>query len=120
MCSKLVFCALFVVTGTVLLSESSRTFAGGGDPKDEGYVKVEVKGKLKTGLLAPGGQTTGTIVETGPLTVELDFGTNEAFRALAKELDGKIVVAAGTLTTKLTTLKKTRLIVQVTSLKQLQ
>ena len=34
------------------------------DKEKEGAKKVEVKGKLRTGVVAIGGETTGTVIDT--------------------------------------------------------
>lgn len=67
--------------------------------KDD-YIKVEVKGKLKTGIVAIGGETTGTTITANGATWELDFGKNEALAKEADLLSGKVVVVTGTLTVK--------------------
>ena len=42
----------------VAVQTSDRALAGG--DQEGGYIKVEVKGTLKTGIVAIGGETTGT------------------------------------------------------------
>ena len=54
--------------------------------------KVEMKGTLRTGIVAIGGETTGTIIETKEGKYELDFGTDKDLRKKAEELNGKMVV----------------------------
>ncbi len=56
---------------------------------------IEAKGKLSTGIMAIGGETTGTILTTKKGTWELDFGGNEKLRKLADKLNGKMVVVRG-------------------------
>jgi hypothetical protein len=84
---------------------------------DESYVKVtHMIGTLRTGLVAPGGATTGTTITNGNVTWELDFKDNKDFRALAEKLNGKDVRIAGTLEVKASTVpqRKARTIVTVT------
>ena len=59
--------------------------------------KVEMKGTLRTGIVAIGGETTGTIIETKEGKYELDFGTDKDLRKKAEELNGKMVVVTGEL-----------------------
>jgi hypothetical protein len=91
--------------------------AGGDGKKDESYVKVEVKGKLQTGIMAPGGETTGVIVQTDTMTLELDFGKNKELQATADKLKNQVIIATGTLAMRKGVAVKTRLIVSVTDLK---
>ncbi len=89
----------------------------GGPKKDEGYIRVEVKGILRTGIVAVGGETTGTTITNKSGTLELDFGKNQELRELAGKLDGKTVVATGHLTIRKGVEVRQRAIVHVTSLK---
>ena len=54
--------------------------------------KVEVKGTLRTGVVAIGGETTGTSIETKEGKYEPDFGTVKDPRKKEEELNGKMVV----------------------------
>lgn len=65
------------------------------------YIKVEVKGTLKTGILAIGAETTGTTITVAPkgspaVVWELDFGRNEQLSDQAKKFHGQLVVVEGT------------------------
>jgi hypothetical protein len=80
--------------------------------------KVEVKGKLHTGVVAIGGETTGVVVETEKEgSYELDLGKDKELRDKADKLDGKAVVVAGTLTVRKGVEVKERRIIAVGSLK---
>ena len=68
-----------------------------GRPADAEYIKVEVKGKLRTGIFAIGGETTGTTISAQGLTWELDFGDNKALREQATKLNGQTAIVKGTL-----------------------
>jgi hypothetical protein len=84
---------------------------------DEGYIKVEVKGVLKTGIFAIGGETTGTIITTKKGTLELDLGKDKNLRAQAEKLNGKSVVVTGNLSIRKGVEVRQRLIVSVATLK---
>jgi hypothetical protein len=107
---------LVLAAVVALLSEGQAT-AGGKPGAAGGFIKVEAKGLLKTGIMAPGGETTGTILETGSGTLELDFGKNMELREAAKKLNGKTALASGTLTVRKGVTVRLRLIVTVKSLK---
>jgi hypothetical protein len=81
------------------------------------YIKVEIQGTLKTGILAIGGETTGMTITANNVTWELDLGKNAALRKQAEGLNGKKVVVTGTYTLKQGVEIRQRSIVQVTSLK---
>ncbi len=77
--------------------------ATAGDKAAAGYsdsIHVEVKGTLRTGIVAIGGETTGTTISAKDITWELDFGGNPDLQALAEKLNGKTVVARGSLDRK--------------------
>lgn len=80
------------------------------------YVKVEVKGTLQTGVIAIGGETTGTVIKSGKLTLELDLGGKADFLEFAKKHDGKPVVVQGLYTEKPGVEIKLRKIVVVSKL----
>ena len=79
--------------------------------------EVQVRGTLKTGIVAIGGETTGTIVRTKAGTFELEFGKDKELRALAKKLDGKEVVVSGPLQVRKGVEVKERRIITVKTLK---
>ncbi len=81
------------------------------------YIKVEVKGTLAHGLMAIGGETTGTTITAKGITWELDLGKSDSFRASADKLDGKTVVVKGTLEVRKGVEISKRWIVTVSSLK---
>jgi hypothetical protein len=84
----------------------------------ESFIKIKAKGTLRTGLVAIGGETTGTTLTTKDGTLELDFGSNKKLRDLAAKLDKKRVKVTGTLALrKGVENPKTRLIVRVSQLK---
>ena len=62
----------------------------------EQYVKVEIKGVLKTGVVAVGGETTGITITAGKVTWELDI-KDKSLLALAQQSDGKTAAVKGEL-----------------------
>jgi hypothetical protein len=61
----------------------------------DAYVKVEVKGRLETGIVAIGGETTGRVIHVGKVTWELDLKGDKELEALAEQLNGKDVLLTG-------------------------
>jgi hypothetical protein len=89
---------------------------------DDQYIKVDIKGTLKTGIVAIGGETTGTTItvkakNTLSVMWELDFAGNKEFAALAKQLDGKTALVQGRYFLKRGVEIPQRHVVKVTSLK---
>jgi hypothetical protein len=87
---KVTFLAVLALTLAVVVGGSLQA-------ADDGYIKVEVKGKLETGIVAIGGETTGVTITVDKTTWELDFGKNDALHKQADQLNGKQVVVTGTL-----------------------
>jgi hypothetical protein len=67
----------------------------GGPTRD--YVRVEVRGTLETGIMAIGGETTGTTIRARGMTFELQID-RPALRREAERLSGRTVVVHGELT----------------------
>jgi hypothetical protein len=99
-----------IVSGVVCVVVLSFATAGG-EPKE-----VQLRGKLRTGIVAIGGETTGTVIDTDKGRFELDLGNNKELRAKAERLDGKAVVVKGTLTIRKGVEVKERRILAVRSL----
>ncbi len=78
--------------------------------------KVDLTGTLKTGIMAIGAETTGTIIVTKDGTFELSFGKDKDLKAKSEKLNGKQVSVSGTLTVRKGVEVKERKIVEVTSL----
>ena len=87
------------------------------DKEKKGAKKVEVKGTLRTGIVAIGGETTGTVIDTKEGRYELELGKNKELRDKAERLNGKPVVVAGTLEIRKGLAVKERKIITVASLK---
>jgi hypothetical protein len=101
-----------VLTGVVCLVGLSAVAA------DKEGKKVEMKGKLRTGIVAIGGETTGTIIETKDGTFELDFGKDKELRQKANKLKDKLVLVAGTLEVRKGVEVKERKIITVSKLQE--
>lgn len=61
------------------------------------YLRVEICGKLRHGVLAIGGETTGTEIMARGITWELDLSADAKLGKLAEALNGKQVVVRGEL-----------------------
>jgi hypothetical protein len=85
-------------------------------PTAGGSIKVEITGVLHRGVLAPGGETTGTTIPVQGINWELDLGQNPEFAALATQLNGKVAVARGPLQVRPGVAVRLRYIITVTSL----
>ena len=86
------------------------------DKEPDSYLKVEAKGKLSTGIVAIGGETTGAMIATpgGSFEVELPRGSD------ADKLNGKTVKVYGTMIQrKGVTVRGVRTIIQATKLEVL-
>ncbi|MCC9605416.1 hypothetical protein LOC68_23060 [Blastopirellula sp. JC732] len=82
----------------------------------EGSIEVTVIGKIESGLVAIGGETTGTTITASGITWELELGENAEFRKLAEELSGKQAKVVGSLERRSGVEVKVRYIVTVEKL----
>jgi hypothetical protein len=112
------FSSLFAVVLLLTLAGLSMADAAQGAPAPTEYIQVEIKGKLKTGLVAIGGETTGTVIVAKGATWELDFAGNAELQKLAGTLGGKTVIVKGSYEVRAGVEIKQRHIVTVTSLKE--
>ncbi len=85
----------------------------------EDSITVKVLGTLHTGIIAIGGETTGTTITSKGITWELDFGKNSELRGAAKYLDGQKAVVEGSLERRGGIEVKQRWIVNVTRLERI-
>ena len=65
------------------------------EEKEESYIQVEIKGTLEIGIVAIGGESTGTIIKSGKVTWELDLGGNQDLLELAAKLNKQPVIVTG-------------------------
>ncbi len=107
------FVALLVFSGLTTAAEKD----------DDQYINVDIKGILKTGIVAVGGETTGitiTVKAKGDLDIiwELDLGNKMELMTLAKKLDNKTALVTGSYHKKKGVEIRERHIVKVKSLKE--
>ena len=108
----------FLTFAAVILSAVMLNAA---DPKPaatEESVEVTVVGTLHTGIMAIGGETTGTTISAKGITWELDFDKSGELRAKANALGKQKVVVKGTLERRPGVEVKERWIVHVTALQK--
>lgn len=60
-------------------------------------ITVRAVGTIRTGMVAIGGETTGTTITADDIVLELDLGGKEALAAVAEKLDGRRGIATGRL-----------------------
>jgi hypothetical protein len=65
------------------------------DKPPDDSIQVEVHGTLETGIVAIGGETTGTIIKAGNVTWELDLGGDPKLTAAAEKHNKQKVVVTG-------------------------
>ena len=82
----------FVAALTLLTILSAVTFAADKKPAAEDSITVTVVGTLRTGIVAIGGETTGTTITANGVTWELDFGKNAVI-----EDQSRVVVSKDTI-----------------------
>jgi hypothetical protein len=80
------------------------------------YIKVEVKGMLRAGVFAIGGETTGTVINAKGQSWELDVGNNLDLQAAVRKLNNRSVIVKGTLDVRPGVEVRQRWIVTVESL----
>lgn len=97
----------------MLLLFCAGAFAGDGSAKT-----ITCEGRLKTGIMSIGGETTGTILMAkGGIRYELDFGGDAQLVKEAESLDGKEVSVTGELRVREGVETGARSVVLVKSLK---
>ena len=85
-------------------------------PPGGDYIKVEIRGTLRAGMMAIGGETTGVVINAKGVTWELELRQAPGAMARAQSLDGRKVVVKGTLEVKPGVERRERAVVTVTSL----
>jgi hypothetical protein len=84
--------------------------------KGDSYVKVEARGKLQTGIMAIGGETTGIQIRTDAGAFELEIDAKQ--QGEAKKLAGKTVIVTGSLIIKPGVTRGPRTIIKVATIKE--
>lgn len=69
-------------------------------PLSDEYVKVEIRGKLNSQVVAIGGETTGVTISSDGVTLELEFAERMELWRLAKRFHEKTVVVKDRLRVK--------------------
>lgn len=83
--------------GDVATGDAQKEVAMDEPARQGDYIRVDVRGTLEHGLMAIGGETTGTTISAGNVTWELDLRGNARWQRLAEELDGRKARVQGTL-----------------------
>ncbi len=85
---------------------------------EDNFVKATVTGAVMTGVLAPGGVTTGVQITASGAVWELDAGKNKEVAAELEKLNGKKATVTGTVeVVKVATSPRMRTILTVTEVK---
>ena len=90
--------------------------AAGGAGSGDDSIEVVVRGTVRTGIMAVGGETTGVTVAARGATWELDLSRDPALRAKAESLSGRKAVVRGSLEVRPGVERRQRWIVAVTSI----
>ncbi len=106
------FALPFVCLVALLCAVSGDSAQAGGAGKSK---KVELRGTIKTGIVAAGGETTGTILQTKEGAYELDVPKN--LRADVDKLNAKQAIVTGVLNVRKGIEVKERKIVTVDTVK---
>src|SRR5205823_7350789 len=102
----------FSLAGILCMTAGNAMQAG--DKKEEPK-KVELRGTIKTGIVAIGGETTGTIIDTKDGAYEL--AVPKELRKEVDDLNKKTAIVTGVLNTKKGLAIKLRKIVTIESVK---
>lgn len=90
---------------------------GDGLPVADG-VTVNIVGKLQTGIVAIGGETTGTTIKSDNITFEVDLTADRGFQAVAQNFNNRRVRILGSLSKKNGVEIRERWIVKATSIEE--
>jgi hypothetical protein len=107
--------AIFLLPVILLGAAPGGAVANPGATTATAPAKLTLSGTLQTGIMAIGGETTGTELNAGGMRYELDF-TDPALKKKAEELNAKVVVVTGALTIRQGVERKQRLIFLVDKL----
>lgn len=85
------------LTRLIMTDEGAAAERDAGEATTADGVTVRAVGTVRTGLVAIGGETTGTTIAAGDLELELDLGGRPELAAVAERLDGRRGIATGRL-----------------------
>lgn len=83
--------------GIVSVNGKSIEEEEGEDGMPAEHITVEIKGRLRTGVTAIGGETTGVTITASNLTFELYFGENAQLLKAAEALNNQTAIVTGRL-----------------------
>lgn len=108
---------IFTLTATALVTMAAMSLAEDAPPAKLAPGPVDVTGRLQTGIMAIGGETTGVVITIpGQGRYELDIRGNKELQTTADTLNGKQVRVKGTLSVKQGVEVKERRIIKVETL----
>ena len=98
------------------VASAANGYPGTAGGAGEDSIEVVVRGTLRTGIMAVGGETTGTTVTARGVTWELDLRARPEWKARADALNGRRVMVTGSLEVRPGVERRQRSIVTVKSL----
>ena len=101
--------------GAAALAMAMMMMAAGAGGADES-IEVVVRGTVRAGIMAIGGETTGVTIAARGATWELDLSKDPALRAKAEALSGRKAVVRGSLEVRAGVARPRRTVVTVTSI----
>lgn len=90
---------LLAIAFAILLGASATAFEQRKDRPAamEESIDVRIVGTLRSGVVAIGGESTGTTITAKGITWELDFGGKQDLLKMAESLDGQRCIVQGSL-----------------------
>jgi hypothetical protein len=96
--NALLLAALAVaVVAAVIVVRPTPAFDPDRPDAEQDHIRVEVRGRLDTGIVAIGGETTGVTITARGAVWELDLGNDAELRRAAEKLAGRRVDLTGDL-----------------------
>jgi hypothetical protein len=112
--------ALVQVPRAGVKSVNGKPLDAGAGQADEDRIEVRVVGRVDAGLVAIGGETTGTTITSGAVVWELDFGGHAAHALAAEQASGQRARVTGRLERRAGVEIAERWIVHVTAFEAVQ
>ncbi|MCA9104705.1 MAG: hypothetical protein KDA83_04720 [Planctomycetales bacterium] len=91
-----------------ILTAHSLAAAPAGVAPARGIVQARIQGRLNNQVVAIGGETTGTVVDAGDFSWELELGRDLDLRKAAEALDGQSVTVEGNIEVAIRTVERGR------------